>query len=208
MSVADWSTDPNANTTVGGINIAENCPAGNINGALREMMAEVAQFSDDLGDDFQAKNNNLTALAGLTLAANQLPYATGAGALALTALTPFMRTLLDDADASAAAQTLGAVRIAGLSLGNPGYVRLQVGASSYFQIAWGIVSIAKDTALTVSYPLAFPNASFPIVCAMSANAVDAGENTGYASGTATVSGFQLRNAENATFSVPWLAVGY
>jgi len=41
MAVGDWSTTAGSNGTVGGINIAEGCPPGNINGALREMMAEI-----------------------------------------------------------------------------------------------------------------------------------------------------------------------
>lgn len=50
----------------------------------------------------------LNAVSGLTLAADRIPYATGPTTAAITPLTVFGRSLIDDADAAAGRATLGA----------------------------------------------------------------------------------------------------
>jgi phage-related tail fiber protein len=62
--------------------------------------------------DAQPLDATLTALAGVTVAANELIYATGADTFTVTSLTSFGRSLLDDADAAAGRTTLGLGTIA------------------------------------------------------------------------------------------------
>ena len=41
MAIIDYSTTPGSNTSISGINIAEACPAGNLNNAIRQLMADI-----------------------------------------------------------------------------------------------------------------------------------------------------------------------
>ena len=62
-----------------------------------------------LGAGKQPLDATLTALAALNGVADRIAYFTGPDTVALTALSAFIRTLLDDADPSAARATLGAI---------------------------------------------------------------------------------------------------
>jgi len=96
-------------------------------GATTAALATLTPFARTLLDDAdaataratigaQGSDATLTALAGLTTAADALPYFTGTDVASTTTLTSFARTLLDDANAATARATLGLTT--GTSAGN------------------------------------------------------------------------------------------
>ena len=78
---------------------------------LRLRDQEQQQFNNtvsNLATTYQPLDATLTALAGVTTAADKLIYATGSDAFTTATLTNFARSLLDDADAAAVRSTIAA----------------------------------------------------------------------------------------------------
>lgn len=76
------------------------------------------------GGSYQPLDATLTAWGALAGSANQIAYWTGTDTFALTSLTSFGRSLVDDADAAAGRTTLGATTVGSnlFTLSNPGAV--------------------------------------------------------------------------------------
>lgn len=210
MAVSDWSTNAANNGNTLGVNIAEQCASANLNNALREAMAQIAAWYNVAQPLIATIASKLTstsaasALAGVTPGADKIPYFTDGVTADVATLTSFIRTLLDDTDATAACNTLGAVRVAALSLANPGYAKFQVGAAPlYFQVAWGSATFNAGST-SINYAAAFPNASFAVVSA--AALVTNNNNPGVTA--TTVNGFTTYSALPGSIGGFYIAVGY
>lgn len=90
-----------------GLTEASDVLAVNVDGSTIEIASDTLRVKDAGITAAKIGDPELAALAGLTSAANKLPYFTGSGTASLTDLSSFIRTLLDDPDAATARATLG-----------------------------------------------------------------------------------------------------
>lgn len=200
MAVSDYSTTPSANTSIATISISEGCSPGNLNDAIRQLMADIKTFSTTVqaAGTSQPLDATLTALAAVTTAANKLIYATGSDTFATTDLSAFARTILDDADASAVRTTIGALGALSSSslVQNGGYIVHANGLKE----TWGYVDVGANANASYTVPVAHSSWIIPTFAFTVASGDDNNsENTGVTS--VSTSSIGLYNAENFTVRI-------
>jgi hypothetical protein len=107
----------------------------------------------------QDASAKLTSLSNLTWGADLMPYFTSTSAIATATISSFIRTLLDDADATAARATLG---ITGASAATDAQIRSATGTgfvqASSLESAAALVTLTDATTIAVDWD-AFINAT-------------------------------------------------
>lgn len=195
---------------------------GDLNGFISKM-------GTAFGKDFQALDATLTALAGLATGENKLPYFTGNDTAAQTDLTSVGRDIIGKSTIADILTYLGlgelsTAGVCGGSVTASGYITIPMiinGARRALYIQWGGFTGTTDSSgsngiyetsnITVTWPVAFPNAVFQVITGGSSDVGGAGQQEmAWSLGktkTYGYFGFQCRTP-NASMTGSYLVIGY
>jgi len=213
MAVSDWSTTPVSNAAIGDVSIAEGCAPGNLNDAIRSVMAEARAKFDALDAQDQALIDRvfglaITGLYNLTPTANSVPYFTGSNTASITALSGFVRGLLGAGDSDSLRNGINAIGITSANLSaTSGHIALRHNVlPNDFTIRWGSTTIAQKGATTVAYDAAFNSWSVAVISAVSEYPDAGAQDNGPQVRSCGTANFLVWNAGRACTGF-WIAVG-
>jgi hypothetical protein len=207
--IFDWSATAASNTTVDGINIAEGCPAGNLNNAARSIMALV-------------RNTFASALESFLVGSAALPVANGGTASttaadARTALSAAKSGANSDITSLSALSTALSIAQGGIGQAttpfsldgsaSSGMLTISAGGSSVFRLTWKDVTANANGSTAVTYHNNFASWS-RAWCSGGNQSVSATENNPFVvAGSESTSGCTLFNSENGAISCTVFAWG-
>jgi hypothetical protein len=108
-----------------------------------------------------------------------------------------------DADLLDGSHAADFLKVTASSFGLNGYVALANG----LKIQWGRVSVTTNSAVTVTYPLAFTAYSSPVVTSVGEQSDTAQDNNAGVT-TVTLTNFRIFTPQNGNSNCWWIAVGY
>jgi hypothetical protein len=150
-----------------GAGLVVGSPTGSDTGAGTINAVTLYENGTSLASKYQGLDSELTAIAGLTSAADRLPYFTGSGTAALATFTTAGRNLVDDADTTAQRTTLGLGTAATQNTGTSGANLPFLNGTN----TWSAGQTIDQASLTVNLDTAF---GAPLVVVSN----DAGANRG------------------------------
>ena len=145
--ISQWDTNPASNTDVGGISIAENCPPGNINNAIREVMAQVKNFQDGSSGDGLTLNGSLLGMGNNNFTGNSTAKTMPAGDNGTKIATTAYVDRVSNTLGSMANQNSNAVNIVGGAIGGTTKTGQQ---NSVFMSQIGSNAVGKKTISSLS----------------------------------------------------------